>query len=304
MEQGLDALANEPLDESLGSNFKVNKDNVIISLAQSHRSARSSHVIYTQPLESDKIEYYEEWMQKCVAWVAKSCGIKKMDCYSLEKISNFVINEIKAIGRKASYLSKVRGCECSNFIDIMNALEIVNPDVYKHIFTDRLISKSKQLPKQVTVFAHNTLIQPAVLAQPSGLYFECMVNASEHLSELNEEGGQTYSNSGKQKTVRDGESIDLEYFLTYSNRNTYSLKSDECYQQIASSRPKYLHKHMPLLPAEFIFGQESQEASYTAETTKTSDKLTKQNLMLQAELPLLHRVQIQPELQALRSDKA
>ncbi|UKJ88747.1 hypothetical protein MACJ_001992 [Theileria orientalis] len=304
---------NPPEDPLRSAKFKMNNDNILISLAQSHRTTRPSQVVYSQPLKSDKSEYYEEWLQKCVAWIAMGSGIKRMDFYSLEKITNFLVNEIKSIGRKAAYFSRVRGCETSNFVDVMNALESVNPSVYNAIFNEKKASKMKQLPKQIPLVGHNTLIKPVMLSQPSALYFECMVNATECISELNkdnEEETNAVYNSMSRNQYKSGKALkmpkimDMDFHALYTNRGPYSLKADEIYQQIVASRPKFVHKHMPLLPPEFVVAESSgQNVDYSPRDLKTSEKLTKQNLLLQSDLPILHRVQIEPELRDLRSDK-
>lgn len=303
------------------SNFKVTHDSVIISLAQSHRSARSSNVIYQEPLETDRGEYYGEWLQKCVAWIAFSQGIKRMDCYSLEFLSNFVANEIRRIGRKAAMLSRTRGCDSSNFVDVVGALERMNPTLYNMIFKEKVVSCAKQLPKQVVALSHSSLIQPAMLSQPSALYFECMMNASSHLSEINSTGDPTseeisteednvvYNSiskpSEKGLTInKDDAVLDMEYLLTSSSRDTYSLKSDEAYQKIVASRPAFAHKHFPLLPPAFKLNDADPNAlQYQVDSQQnTSELMAKQNILLQKELPLLHRVQVRPDLQQLRDE--
>ncbi|KAK1444910.1 hypothetical protein BgAZ_108160 [Babesia gibsoni] len=299
------------------SSFKVNHDSVIISLAQSHRSARSSNVIYQEPLETDRGEYYEEWLQKCVAWIAFSHGIKRMDCYSLEFLSNFVANEIRKIGRKAAMLSRTRGCDSSNFVDVVGALERINPSLHSMIFKDKVVSTAKQLPKQVVALSHTSLIQPALLAQPSALYFECMMNASSHLSEINT-GGESSEGMGAEENVvynslakpcekgltwkKDDGNLDLEYFVTSSSRDTYSLKSDEVYQKIVASRPPFAHKHFPLLPPALRLNDgDPNEMNYTVDNqSNTKELMARQNILLQMELPLLHRVQVRPDLQQIR----
>ncbi|GIX61878.1 transcription initiation factor tfiid complex subunit taf8 [Babesia caballi] len=300
------------------SAFKVNRDSVIISLAQSHRSARSSNVIYQEPLETDRGEYYEEWLQKCVAWIAYSQGIRRLNCCSLEFLANFVANEIRRIGRKAAMLSRTRGCDSSNFVDVVSALDTMNPALYNMIFNDKVVSTAKQLPKQVVALSHNSLIQPAVLAQPSALYFECMVNASSHLSEINNAGESAEEPStGEEEVVynslskpadkglaigKDDGMVDLDFFLTSASRDTYSLKSDEAYQKIVASRPAFAHKHFPLLPPAFKLSDADPNAvAYqVAAQGNTNEMLTRQNVLLQMELPLLHRVQVRPELQEMR----
>ncbi|EDO07809.1 hypothetical protein BBOV_III002430 [Babesia bovis T2Bo] len=300
------------------SAFKLNKDTVIISLAQSHRSARSSNVIYRQPLETDRGDYYEEWLQKCVAWIAYSHGIKRMDSYSLELMVNFVTQEIRRIGRKAAMLSRVRGCDTSNFVDLITALESTNGELHNMIFKDKVVSEAKQLPKQVVALSHSSLIQPAVLSQPSALYFECMVNASSHLSEINNNTETTDANNAEDSdmgynsmskppqhlvsSIKDEGTIDLDYFLTSSTRDTYSLKSDEAYQKIVASRPIFAHKHFPLLPPAFKMndGNQNTVTYHVDAQASTNERLAKQNLLLQMELPLLHRVQIHPDIQEMR----
>ncbi|ORM41125.1 uncharacterized protein BXIN_0458 [Babesia sp. Xinjiang] len=301
------------------SAFKVNRDSVIISLAQSHRSARSSNVVYQEPLETDRGEYYEEWLQKCVAWIAYSHGIRRMDCYSLELLANFVSQEIRRIGRKAAMLSRTRGCDSSNFVDLVSALESMNSDLYNMIFKEKVVSVAKQLPKQVVALSHSSLIQPAVLSQPSALYFECMVNASSHLSEINNtneategsnsgEGYAVYNSMSKPTQVvtasKDDGVIDLDYFLTSATRDTYSLKSDEAYQKIVAARPPFAHKHFPLLPTAFkLNDSETNEISYQVDSQgNTNERLARQNILLQMELPLLHRVQVRPDLQEMRDE--
>ncbi|GFE52893.1 transcription initiation factor TFIID complex subunit TAF8, putative [Babesia ovis] len=302
------------------SAFKVNKDSVIISLAQSHRSARSSNIVYQEPLETDRGEYYEEWLQKCVAWIAYSLGIKRMDCYSLELLANFVSQEIRRIGRKAAMLSRMRGCDSSNFVDMVSALESTNQNLYNMIFKEKVVSEAKQLPKQVVALSHTSLIQPAVLSQPSALYFECMVNASSHLSEINNnsenaeatntsESDVVYNSMSKPTqqgltSVKGDSVIDLDYFLTSATRDTYSLKSDEAYQKIVASRPPFAHKHFPLLPPAFKMNDSNKnEMTYHIDAQgNTNERLARQNILLQMELPLLHRVQVRPDLQEMRDE--
>lgn len=300
------------------NSFKVNHDSVIISLAQSHRSSRNANVIYQEPLETDRAEYYEEWLQKCVAWIAFSHGIKRMDCYSLEFLTNYVANEIRNIGRKAAMLSRTRGCDSSNFVDVVGALECINPPLHNMIFKEKVVSTAKQLPKQVVALSHNSLIQPVVLAQPSALYFECMMNASSHLSEVNPAGEPSEapaesdskvvynsiskpSEKGLIMNKYDG-MLDLEYMVTSASRDTYSLKSDEVYQKIVSSRPPFAHKHFPLLPPAFKMSDPDENAvSYEVDKQgNNKEVMARQNILLQMELPLLNRVQVRPDLQELR----
>ncbi|GBE59448.1 transcription initiation factor TFIID complex subunit TAF8, putative [Babesia ovata] len=309
------------VDATADSTFKTKRDNVIISLAQAHRSARSSNVVYQEPLETDRGEYYDEWMQKCVAWVAYNHGIKRLDCYSIEFLANFVANEIRRIGRKAAMLSRTRGCDSSNFLDIVTAIECTNPYLYNMIFNEKVVSTAKQLPKQVVALSHSNFIQPAVLAQPSTLYFECMVNASTHLSEVatpgdSMEGGPAgdeivYNSLSKPNNRllpinRDDAVMDLDYFIASATRDTYSLKSDEAYQKIVASRPRFAHKHFPLLPAAFkLDDPEPNSLMYAVESNENpNERLLRRNVLLQMELPQLHRVQIQPALQEMRDEAA
>ncbi|CDR96493.1 hypothetical protein, conserved [Babesia bigemina] len=308
-------------DAAADSTFKVNRDSVIISLAQAHRSARSSNVVYQEPLETDRGEYYDEWLQKCVAWIAYTHGIRRLDCYSIEFLANFVANEIRRIGRKAATLSRTRGCDSSNFVDVVSALESMNPSLYNMIFKEKVVSAAKQLPKQVVALSHTSFIQPAVLAQPSSLYFECMVNASSHLSEINTPGDSMEGGVASEEPVynslskpsqaalsvnKDEAAVDLEYFITSAARDTYSLKSDEAYQKIVASRPRFAHKHFPLLPAAFKLNDpEPNELNYRVDAQgNPNERLARQNVLLQMELPQLHRVQIRPGLQEMRDEAA
>uniref|UniRef100_A0A3B0MTG4 Uncharacterized protein n=1 Tax=Theileria annulata TaxID=5874 RepID=A0A3B0MTG4_THEAN len=317
VDENLNFNDNEVEDNLASDEFRINNDNVI-SLTQSLRTALPSQVIFTRANLSDKSDYYEEWLQKCVAWIALDSGVRRMDFYSLEKITNFVTNHIKALGRKATLLSRTRGCETTNFVDVMKALEEVDPTVYNYIFKEKLSSKTKQLPKKVPIVSHNYLTQPVALSQPSALYFQCMINATELLSELNSSnssgfgsmgGLNVYNSMSLSKRDSDGkglkplELLDMEYFLTYTTRTPYSFKMDEVYQKIVASRPKFLHKHMPLLPPEFIFGRNDDDnLSYDPDPGKQSDSLMSQNILLQSDLPMLHRVQIEPDLQHLNTN--
>ncbi|EAN30465.1 hypothetical protein TpMuguga_03g00624 [Theileria parva strain Muguga] len=313
-DENLDFNDEEIEDNLAEDDFNEEEDNEV-SLGDSQSTPIPPQVLNPRQLESDISDYYEEWLIRCVAWIALCSGIKRIDFFSLEAATNFVVNHVKTLGRKATEMSRVRGCETTNFVDVMKALETVDSTVYNYIFKEKLGSKTKPLIRYEPIIPHDILTQPVSLSQPSALYYECMINTTELLSELNASNTSpfaahgflnVYNSMSLKKQDDDGKGIspeilDIEYFLTYITRNPYSFKMDEVYQKILESKPKFLHKHMPLLPPDFVFVQETEDnLIYNAEPPKASDRITKQNLLLQSGLPILHRMQTEPDLQNSR----
>ncbi|CCF75334.1 hypothetical protein BmR1_04g05680 [Babesia microti strain RI] len=256
--------------------------------------------------------YYDEWMIKTVSWIAMNIGFKQIDISAIELLSSYTIKLIQDLGRRAQTLARIRSSECCNYIDTKTALQNTYPHFYNEIFIHAKFLSIKPMPTSISSGHYHTKSQPALLANPSFLYYECLLAAGDSIANVMSKSPKIIPKNDNKYSVP----INIAQYID-TNINTgnsqeeivdncasndsgsigvyvaggYSANDEPLYQKLVMSRRKFCHKHFPILPIECFRDNKGQsfdnEYSYLPDIGDSTQTIEKQKIVLQSELPLL-----------------